>query len=532
MRASTFADEADERLILCSATTMLTRSRRRLFMWGQSLEPIIRRVPRGHFIGNAFDQDTSIDVNSAERTLLASSPSDEVVLMTVAKVSDPRGTVDRAVEAAAAQFRTWSAVTAAERADFLMRISSELDKRADEVAKVEALNSGMCLSDAVASVQSCVDIFRRYSAVAMLPVGTILPPFGTQGTISAYTHKEAVGVVGLITPFNFPLEMGTWKIAPALAAGNCVVWKPPEDAPLSAQLFADIVRNAMLPAGVVNVVQGGREFGEAIVQHPKVDLIGFTGSIAAGVAIQVEAAKSGLKRCNLELGGNAPLIVCEDFDVDTAATIAMQCFSNSGQSCTSARRVFVPSARKLVFLKAIVDRIKQRKLGHSLDPVTQQGPLISGLAMERVLDAVQKAELRGVSVVTGGYRPSLPAGYFVAPTVVTDISPTDPLIAHELFGPVMLVRTYDTLDEAVQECNGLKYGLSANILSNDVHRCQHLTRRISAGTVWINGADMMNATTPFGGFRSSGYGKDLGIEGIDSYSRVKTVITHSLRTTA
>jgi acyl-CoA reductase-like NAD-dependent aldehyde dehydrogenase len=243
------------------------------------------------------------------------------------------------------------------------------------------------------------------------------------------------------------------------------------------------------------------------------------------VTIQVAAAQSGLKRCCLELGGNAPLVVCEDFNLSDAADIAMSCFSNSGQSCTSTRRVYVHEANKRAFLQELVSRVKKWRVGHALDPGTQQGPVISGVAMDRIITAVRDAQKRGGSVVVGGYRATLPAGYFIPPTIVADLPPTDPLVVDELFGPVMVLRTYTTLDDVIAESQRSRYGLSANVLTNLMPVAERMTNALPAGTVWINGADVMNPATPFGGTRLSGYGKDLGAASLESYSQMKTVIT-------
>lgn len=509
---------------------MLRVTRRCLYFWGTDLQAHVKDVRRGHFIDNEF-LPTPKSFNSGVRCLLASSPSDELPVAVVADIGGQAAVVDKAVAAADAATKRGAAwgrdgATCAERADILLKLATALETRSDEIATVEALCSGMCLADARFSVRSSVDVFRRFAAVAMLPAGSVLPPFTSAGAhATAITRREPVGVVGLITPFNFALEMGAWKIAPALAAGNAVVWKAPEQAPLSAQILAECAAAAGVPPGVVNVVHGDREAGEALVKHPRVGLIGFTGSTAAGAQIQVLAAQSGVKRCNLELGGNAPLLVCDDFDMEAAARISMACFSNNGQSCTSTRRIYVPARRLKEFLMALQPLVEKRKLGHALDPEVEQGPMISGTALARVIAAVQRAERQGASLVCGGYRATFTAGYFMAPTVVTHIAPTDPLVAQELFGPVMVVRTYETLDAAFEEIDASSYGLSANVLTRDIDLAQQASERLPAGTVWINGADIMNATTPFGGIRSSGYGKDLGTASLDGYSNAKTIIT-------
>jgi acyl-CoA reductase-like NAD-dependent aldehyde dehydrogenase len=319
--------------------------------------------------------------------------------------------------------------------------------------------------------------------------------------------------------------MGIWKIAPALAAGNTVVWKTAPQTPLSAMLLADLCRRAQFPKGVINILHGADECGKALSQSRDVQLIGFTGSVEVGVAVQTAAAASNLKRCQLELGGNAAIIADDTVDASRIAGLAMSCFSHSGQSCTSTRRLLIPHAAIKDVIGSLVQRLKARKMGHALDPGVEQGPLISAAARARVVDRVKEAVRVGHAVqICGGFATeAFPAGHFMTNTLLLCEDPAVPIVQEELFGPVLCITPYMSLDHAIEMANSTPYGLSANVLSNNPNHIHRLASELQAGTVWVNCADAMNGTTPFGGVKKSGYGKDLGLLGLEGYSSMKTV---------
>lgn len=507
------------------------------FLWGNQQRHQLQEELVGSVKSALFINGTWVE-GSSTRKMHISSPSDELILKTMNAGSSAN--VDAAVSAARAAHGKWRDLPDRVRSGFLNKLGSLILRDASRLASLESLCSGMCFQDALFSMHSSAACFQTFSQLCFSPHGVVLPPFSNLSDPSeqcaqktphcnctSITQREPLGVVGLITPFNYPLEMGVWKMAPALAAGNTVVWKPPEQAPLTGQALSQLIVEAGFPEGVINIVQGfGEEVGAALASHLDVDCIGFTGSTNSGVRVQVAAAQSNLKRCNLELGGNASLIVCDDYDIERAAQIAMACFANNGQSCTSTRRIFVPRSKRDAFLNAIASLASKRQLGHALDPSVEQGPMIDGSALNRCLGAVKAATQNdGADVVFGGFRATFPKGYFMSPTCVIGLKDTAPLVKDELFGPVMVVLPYTTLDEALSRANSTVYGLSSNVLTNDIAQAHKVSRGLKVGTVWINGADAMNATTPFGGAKRSGYGKDLGQDALLSYSHVKTITT-------
>ena len=505
---------------------MMRRSVTTLFLFKKDLSYLTDDLVVGNFIDGKFG------IVAKGREIIVSSPSNEKQLkLRHALFSTTAVEVDVAVGAARHCYEsTWKHSTPEMRSNALRHIASLIRENATRLAQLDSLSCGLCLADSKVSMESCASCFDFFASIVWSSQGKVLPSV-LQGSAHSTSVLQPLGVWGLITPFNYPLEMGVWKIAPAIAAGNTVVWKPPEVAPLSGILLSKLLGESsadVIPKGLINIVHGyGNDCGAALCGHPDVDGVSFTGSIPAGKAVQVSAAQSNLKRVNLELGGNAPAIVAADYDLQKAATaLVTGCFTNSGQSCTSTRRIFVPKEKHMEFLEIAGTLAAERKLGHALDIGVTQGPMIDGHPLNRAMEAVDDAVKKdNAAVVVGNFRPTFPCGYFLAPTIITGMKHTAPIVANELFAPVMCVVPYDTIDDAIKMANDSKYGLSANAFTNHIDLARRFSTELHAGTVWINGVDAMNGVTPFGGVKMSGYGKDLGEASLASYSNVKTITT-------
>lgn len=517
------------------------------FMWGQSLD---RFVPSRKT--TSAGQHSSLIGGKLEvgrgRSIGVESPSDA---LTVAEVRLCDLTeIDSAVRFARQRVVNCGSWSIGQRQQYLRAVAAAIRSQLDALSKADALSCGMCIQDARLSVESaaaCFDTIANLltptwstSVTPPLAPQVISPAFDAAAFVSTLTYCP-VGVVALITPFNYPLEMFAWKAAPALAAGNAIIWKPPEAAPLSSFVMIDIlqaVERDMSATGAVQVLQGDSAVGEALARHPHIDMVAFTGSIAVGKAIQVAAAKSNLKRVQLELGGNACAIASPSIfrasratspgavDVDTLMDVAMQCFANSGQSCTSCRRLYVPKQFAAEFVEKLLrERLSKRKVGHALDSATEQGPLISASALDRALSTVTDASCRpGVSLVAGGFRPAFPAGYFLAPTVLYCTDPKATVVENELFAPVLCVVPFEgTTRDAAEMANNSIYGLSSVVVTSDPAEASELADALQTGTVWVNCVDKMDGATPFGGWKQSGYGRDLGVPSIQGYSNLKTI---------
>jgi acyl-CoA reductase-like NAD-dependent aldehyde dehydrogenase len=437
-----------------------------------------------------------------------------------------RDDVDRAVAAARSTFESgaWSGMDGRARGRVLYKIADGLEARADELARMEAMDNGKPVREArMIDIKESIDCFRYYAGWADKIDGEVIP---VPGPYLNYTRREPMGVCGAIIPWNYPLQMAAWKVAPALACGNTMVLKPAEQTPLTALELARVAGEAGLPAGVLNVVPGfGHTAGAALVAHPDVDKIAFTGSTEVGRIIQREAAGS-LKRVSLELGGKSPNIVLADADLDAAVKgAAMAIFYNAGQACTAGSRLLVEESIRDEFVAKLLQRASGMKAGDPLDPKTRLGPLVSEEQMERVLGYVQKGKDEGAELLTGGERVEVNGmrGYFLNPTIFDRVTPEMTIAKEEIFGPVLGITTFKDMDEAIHIANSSIYGLAAAVWTRDIGKAHRAAHRLRAGTVWINTYHNLDTASPFGGYKQSGYGRELGKYALDLYTQIKSV---------
>jgi acyl-CoA reductase-like NAD-dependent aldehyde dehydrogenase len=446
-------------------------------------------------------------------SLAVIEPATETILQEVPR-ADP-GDVDAAVARAKAAFGAWRAIAPAQRAEHLRVLADALAARRDELAVLEARNAGKPIGDARGEIDMVVQTFRYYAGAPERLLGDTIPVAGGQ----AFTVREPLGVVGLIVPWNFPLAIASWKLAPALAAGNTVVLKPAELTPLTALRFAEIAAGAGMPEGVVNVVVGpGSTCGRRLVEHPDVAKIAFTGSTEVGRSIAAGAALT-IKRVTLELGGKSPNVVFADADLDAAAAAApMAVFGNAGQDCCARSRILVQAQALDEFMGLLERSVMAIKVGDPLDERTQMGPLISAgqrATVASFLDGDEPVAIRGSA-------PDGP-GYWFAPTVLCPVDPASRPAREEIFGPVATVIPFRDEEEAVSLANDTIYGLSGSIWTRDGARALRVARALDAGVLSINSNNSVRVATPFGGFKQSGYGRELGPHALDAYSEVKSI---------
>jgi len=436
--------------------------------------------------------------------------------------------VDRAVAAARLAFDDgrWTGLPPIARERMINKLADLIERHAAEFAELEAIDNGKPASIAGAvDIPGAIGMLRYMAGWATKLGGEAIDPMGAPpGSFHAYVRREPIGVAAQIVPWNFPLLMAALKIAPALAAGCTMILKPAEQTSLTALRLADLVNEAGLPAGVLNVITGmGESVGDRLVRHPDVDKVAFTGSTEVGKLIN-KAATDSLKRVTLELGGKSPVIVLPDVDIDRAAGgAAGAIFFNSGQICVAGSRLFAHRSIFDKLLEGVAGHAQHWAPGPSLDPGTRMGPLVSTEQRDRVMGYIEAGKKAGASVLTGGDAPGSD-GYYVNPTVLVDVDPEMSVVREEIFGPVLVAQRYDDLDEVAKAANDTLYGLGASIWTKDLSSMHKLAAKIKSGTVWGNCHSMLDPALPFGGYKQSGFGREQAREGVEAYTELKTVI--------
>ncbi len=433
--------------------------------------------------------------------------------------------VDLAVKAARRAFDEgpWRKMDARDRGRLLVKLADLIEENKEELAALETLDNGKPISDSrTTDLPSVIDVFRYYAGWADKIHGQTVP---IRGNYFCYTRREPVGVCGQIIPWNFPLLMLAWKWAPALAAGCTLVLKPAEQTPLTALRLGELAIEAGFPPGVINIVPGFGDAGAALVHHSGVDKIAFTGEYKTAQIIMREAAPT-LKRLTFELGGKSPNVVFADADLDTAvAGSDIGLFFNQGQCCCAGSRLFVEEKIHDAFMEKMVAKIKDRKLGDPLNPKTEQGPQIDKAQFDKIMHYIDVGKQGGAKCLTGGARHG-DIGYFIKPTIFDRVSDDMPIAREEIFGPVMTVLSFKDYDDVLKRSNDTFYGLAAAVWTRDVSKAHAFAHAVRAGTVWINCYDVLDAAAPFGGFKMSGQGRELGEKGLDNYTEMKTVVVN------
>jgi aldehyde dehydrogenase (NAD+) len=457
------------------------------------------------------------------RTTDVINPATEEVIAAVA--SADRADLDAAVETARkALDGAWGTMSARERGRLVRRLGERLMARADEVSRLETLHNGKPISESRhIEIPAAAECFEYYGGWSDKVMGETIP---VKGNHLAYTLREPVGVVAAIVPWNFPLLLAAWKVAPALACGNTVILKPASQTPLTALALGEIAIEAGLPPGVLNVLTGpGSTLGQAIVEHPGIDKIAFTGDTSTGKGIMRGAAGT-LKKITLELGGKSPNIVLADADIESAirgATIGI--FYGKGEVCAAGSRLLVDRSIKSEFIDKLVARAKKMVAGDPLDPKTRFGALSSKKQLETVMRYVESGKTEGAALVAGGGRTDIGTGkgYFMQPTVFADVRPDMTIAREEIFGPVLAALEFADLDEAIARANDSTYGLAAGIWTRDIKKAHYVARKLQAGTVWINTYNVYDTAAPFGGYKQSGFGREMSAHALEHYTQIKSV---------
>ena len=433
--------------------------------------------------------------------------------------------VNEAVKAARNAFEKgpWRKMSAAERGRFLYKLAELVEKHADELARLESLDNGKPYSVAkAADLGLSIASYRYYAGWADKIQGKTIP---VAGNYFSYTRPEPVGVVGQIIPWNFPLLMQAWKLAPALATGNTIVMKPAEQTPLTALRIGELILEAGFPEGVVNILPGyGPTAGAAIANHMDIDKVAFTGSTEIGKLVMKAAANSNLKRVSLELGGKSPNIVFADADMAEAVEgCHFALFFNQGQCCCAGSRLFVEAKCYDEFVEKSIARAKKRKVGDPFDPDTEQGPQVDEDQFDKIMGYIETGKKEGASLLAGGKRFGS-KGYFIEPTVFADVQDDMTIAKEEIFGPVMSIIKFNSLDEVIDRANRTAYGLAAAVWTRDIGKAHAIANNVRAGTVWVNCYDVFDPGAPWGGFKQSGIGREMGEYGLQQYSEIKSVI--------
>lgn len=433
--------------------------------------------------------------------------------------------IDKAVKSAQQGQKIWAAKTAVERARILRKAVDLLRKRNDELAVLETQDSGKAIAEtSTVDIVTGADVLEYYAGLATAIQGDQQP---LRDSSFFYTRREPLGIVAGIGAWNYPIQIALWKSAPALAAGNAMIFKPSEFTPLTAYKLAEIYTEAGLPHGVFNVVQGLGDVGAMIASHPTIEKISFTGSVATGKKVMATAASSSLKEVTMELGGKSPLIICEDANIERAADIAMMAnFFSTGQVCTNGTRVFVPNTIKAAFEKALLKRIAYVKVGDPMLAETNMGPLSSFPHLDKVLSYIERGKAQGATLLCGGQRitdPALVKGAYIEPTIFTNCKDDMSIVTDEIFGPVMSILSYDTEEEALERANNTPLGLASGIVTENINRAHQLAHQLEAGICWINTWGESSAEMPVGGYKQSGVGRENGLISLHHYTRIKSI---------
>ncbi len=465
-----------------------------------------------------------VDAESG-KTFTTPNPATGATLAEVAE--GDKADIDKAVAAARRALEgKWSKISARDRGRMLYKLSQLIEAKTPELAALETADNGKPIKEtSYVDLPQVVENFEYFAGWATKIEGETIP---VPGPMFNYTLREPVGVCGQIIPWNFPLLMAAWKLAPALAAGNTVVLKPAEQTPVGAMELASLIQEAGFPDGVVNVVPGyGETAGAALASHPDIDKVAFTGSTEVGKII-ARAAADNLTKVSLELGGKAPNIVFADADIEQAVSGAMMgIYFNQGQVCCAGSRLFLDARVKDEFLELFKEKSSHVRVGDPMDKNTQMGPQVSEEQLNRIKSYVDIAKGEGAQVLTGGCPPQLEGdfqkGYFFQPTIFGDVTNSMRVAQEEIFGPVVSVITFEDEDDLIKQANEIVYGLSAGIWTKDITRAHRFAKAVKAGTVWINTYNMFNAASPFGGYKQSGYGREMGKHALEMYTQVKSV---------
>jgi aldehyde dehydrogenase (NAD+) len=458
--------------------------------------------------------------SASKKTFPAINPATGEAICQVAE--GDRADIDQAVKAArkALESGPWKTMDAVDRGRLMFKLADLIEKESAELAALESLNCGKTITDSLGDMQGVVNTLRYYAGWADKIEGRTVP---VRGNFLSYTLRQPVGVVGQIIPWNFPLLMLAWKWGPALVCGNTVVMKPAEQSPLTALRAAALAQEAGFPDGVINMVPGyGETAGAALVAHPDVDKIAFTGHVDTAKIIQKTAADT-LKRCTFELGGKSPNVVFADCDMDQAVAGAFHAiYFHGGQCCTAGSRLFVEDNIHKEFVDRLADRARKRRVGDPLDDQTEQGPQVSQEQLDKILHYVKVGQDQGARLVVGGKRVGS-RGYFVEPTIFDNVKDEMAIARDEIFGPVVSVLPFKSMEEVVERANRTYYGLAAAVWTKDIDKAHLYAREVKAGTVWVNCYHVVDTTTPFGGFKMSGQGRENGEAALEHYTETKTV---------